>query len=86
MIGCVTALTKTTKENGATIGIPGSHLRGIGRRPLDEEAVPAELDPGDAFIFLGNLYHAGGANITESVNPCPCNVPQLTHPQKRSIP
>src|SRR6266498_2156656 len=25
MIGCVTALTKTTKENGATIVIPGSH-------------------------------------------------------------
>ncbi|CEO59245.1 Putative Phytanoyl-CoA dioxygenase family protein [Penicillium brasilianum] len=64
MIGCVTALTKTTKENGATIAIPGSHLWGPERRPLNEEAVPAELQPGDAFIFLGNLYHAGGSNIT----------------------
>lgn len=64
MIGCVTALTKTTKENGATIAIPGSHLWGPERRPLNEEAVPAELKPGDAFIFLGNLYHAGGSNIT----------------------
>ncbi|CAH0057045.1 unnamed protein product [Clonostachys solani] len=64
MIGCVTALTKTTKENGATIAIPGSHLWGPERRPLDEEAVPAELEIGDALIFLGNLYHAGGANIT----------------------
>uniref|UniRef100_A0A8H7K908 Phytanoyl-CoA dioxygenase family protein n=1 Tax=Bionectria ochroleuca TaxID=29856 RepID=A0A8H7K908_BIOOC len=64
MIGCVTALTKTTKENGATIVIPGSHLWGPERRPLDEEAVPAELEIGDALIFLGNLYHAGGANIT----------------------
>ncbi|KAJ5359409.1 uncharacterized protein N7496_011822 [Penicillium cataractarum] len=64
MIGCVTALTKTTKENGATIAIPGSHLWGPDRRPLNEEAVPAELKPGDAFIFLGNLYHAGGSNIT----------------------
>ncbi|KAB2574181.1 Dioxygenase trt7 [Lasiodiplodia theobromae] len=66
MIGCVTALTKTTKENGATIAIPGSHLWGPERRPLDEEAVPAELEIGDALIFLGNLYHAGGANITQN--------------------
>ena len=65
MIGCVTALTKTTKENGATIAIPGSHLWGPERRPLNEEAVPAELNPGDALIFLGNLYHAGGANFTQ---------------------
>ena len=45
MIGCVTALTKTTKENGATIAIPGSHLWGPERRPLNEETIPAELEP-----------------------------------------
>ncbi|KAF4469586.1 phytanoyl- dioxygenase family [Fusarium albosuccineum] len=66
MIGYVTALIKTTKENGATIGIPGSHLWGPERRPYDEEAIPAELEPGDSFIFLGNLYHAGGKNITRN--------------------
>jgi len=65
MLGCVTALTKTTKENGATICIPGSHLWGPERCPCDEEAVPAELEPGDALIFVGNLYHAGGGNITK---------------------
>ncbi|KXH25885.1 hypothetical protein CNYM01_11437 [Colletotrichum nymphaeae SA-01] len=64
LIGCVTALTKTTAANGATVVIPGSHLWGPERRPLDEEAIPAELEPGDALIFLGNLYHAGGGNIT----------------------
>jgi ectoine hydroxylase-related dioxygenase (phytanoyl-CoA dioxygenase family) len=68
MIGCVTALTKTTKANGATVAIPGSHLWGPDRRPLKEEAVPAELNPGDAFIFVGNLYHAGGSNITRYAN------------------
>ncbi|KAH8423245.1 phytanoyl-CoA dioxygenase family protein [Aspergillus melleus] len=66
MIGCVTALTRTVKENGATIAIPESHLWGPERQPLDEEAVPAELEPGDALIFLGNLYHAGGANTTQN--------------------
>jgi ectoine hydroxylase-related dioxygenase (phytanoyl-CoA dioxygenase family) len=35
--------------------------------PLDEEAVPAELNPGDALIFVGNMYHAGGGNITKYV-------------------
>ncbi|KAJ5356067.1 hypothetical protein N7517_010676 [Penicillium concentricum] len=65
MIGCVTALTKTTKENGATITIPDSHLWGPDRQPLDSEAVHAELEPGDTFIFLGNTYHAGGSNITQ---------------------
>ena len=68
MIDCVTALTKTTKENGATIAIPGSHLWGPERRPKDEETVPVELAPGDALVFLGNLYHAGGANITRCVS------------------
>lgn len=64
LLGCVTALTKTTKENGATIVIPGSHLWGPERCPLDEEAVPAELNPGDSLVFFGNTYHAGGGNIT----------------------
>lgn len=65
MLGCVTALTKTTKENGATVIIPKSHLWGPNRCPLDEEAIPAELDIGDAAIFYGNVYHAGGANVTK---------------------
>jgi ectoine hydroxylase-related dioxygenase (phytanoyl-CoA dioxygenase family) len=64
MLGCVTALTKTTAENGATIVIPGSHLWGPDRCPKNEEAIPAELEPGDALIFAGNLYHAGGGNST----------------------
>ncbi|KAG6977939.1 Dioxygenase swnH1 [Fusarium oxysporum f. sp. conglutinans] len=64
-LGCVTALTKTTKENGATIVIPKSHLWGPDRCPLDEEAIPGELEIGDAMLFLGNVYHAGGANITK---------------------
>ncbi|KIW99418.1 uncharacterized protein Z518_11406 [Rhinocladiella mackenziei CBS 650.93] len=64
LIGCVTALTRTTKANGATIVIPGSHLWKDDRCPYDHEAVPAELEPGDATIFLGSTYHAGGANTT----------------------
>ncbi|RFU33725.1 hypothetical protein B7463_g2641, partial [Scytalidium lignicola] len=64
MMGCVTALTKTTKENGATIVIPGSHKWGPERCPYEHESVPAELEPGSALIFLGHTYHAGGGNTT----------------------
>lgn len=64
MLGCVGAVTKTTKENGATVVIPGSHTWGPERIPREHEAVPAELEIGSALIFLGNTYHAGGRNTT----------------------
>jgi len=64
LIGCVAATVKTTKANGATVLIPGSHKWKDDRCPYDHEAVPAELEPGDATIFLGSTYHAGGANTT----------------------
>ncbi|KIW16891.1 hypothetical protein PV08_04081 [Exophiala spinifera] len=64
MLGAVTALVRTTKANGATIVIPGSHKWGDDRMPLDQEAFPAELNPGDTMLFLGGTYHAGGANTT----------------------
>lgn len=64
MLGAVTAVVKTTKANGATIVIPGSHKWGDDRMPYDHEAVPAELNPGDTLLFLGGTYHAGGANST----------------------
>ncbi|CAF2695639.1 unnamed protein product [Rotaria sp. Silwood2] len=66
MVSYVTAITRTTKNNGATIVIPGSHLwEDEDRMPLVEEAIPAELEPGDTTMFLGNLYHAGGENHTQ---------------------
>src|SRR5450755_2413165 len=69
MLGAVTALTKTTKENGATIVIPGSHVWGPDRCPYDHEAIPAELNPGDSLFFVCNTYHAGGGNITKYAHP-----------------
>ena len=64
-LGCVTAVVKTTKHNGATIVIPGSHLWDTERPPYEHEAVPAELRPGDTLLFHGHVYHAGGANTTK---------------------
>jgi ectoine hydroxylase-related dioxygenase (phytanoyl-CoA dioxygenase family) len=62
MLGCVAAITKMTKENGATVVIPGSHTGGPERMPREHEAIPAELESGSALIFFGNMYHAGRRN------------------------
>jgi ectoine hydroxylase-related dioxygenase (phytanoyl-CoA dioxygenase family) len=61
-IGVLIAGTKVTKENGATLVIPGSHKWDDERLPLEEEAAYAEMEPGSALIFLSSTRHAGGAN------------------------
>ena len=67
-IGVLIAGTKSVKENGATLVIPGSHKWDDVRLPKLEEAVHAELEPGDALIFLSSLRHAGGANQVQDMN------------------
>jgi len=64
-IGCFVAGKKTTRANGATRFVPGSHLQLTSTPPVEEEAFYAELEPGDAFIMLASCYHGGSANTTE---------------------
>ncbi|KAF1992253.1 hypothetical protein K402DRAFT_366325 [Aulographum hederae CBS 113979] len=59
---CLVAGCKTTRENGATMFVPGSHLWDDDRRPRTDEICFAEMDPGSALIFLGSAYHGGGHN------------------------
>lgn len=59
---------QSTEENGATLVIPGSHLWGDERAPKRTEAVQACMVPGEALLFLGSFYHAGGANRTADQN------------------
>ena len=59
------ALSDFTAENGGTLVIPGSHLWDEDRKPEAAEAIPTEMKAGSALIFLGSVYHAGGANRTE---------------------
>lgn len=56
---------KTTKQNGATRFIPGSHLWNHETPPSEDLVSYAELDPGDAFIMLSSCYHGGSANTTK---------------------
>lgn len=56
------AATDFTEENGATLVIPGSHVWDDERVPLLAETVPAVMRRGSGLIYMGSLYHAGGAN------------------------
>ena len=63
-ISVLVALGDYDAEVGATRVIPRSHLWPLDR-PIDESlAVPVELEPGDALVYIGSLLHGGGANQT----------------------
>jgi ectoine hydroxylase-related dioxygenase (phytanoyl-CoA dioxygenase family) len=62
-------MTRTTKANGATRFIPGSHKWPLERVPQESEVVYAEQNIGDTFIFLADVYHGGSANTTEYASP-----------------
>ncbi|MGE0625653.1 MAG: phytanoyl-CoA dioxygenase family protein [Pseudomonadales bacterium] len=56
------AISDFTQENGGTRVIPGSHKWDDERAPQPEEAISAEMDAGDALVWVGSLYHGGGEN------------------------
>ncbi|KAJ5560298.1 hypothetical protein N7513_002697 [Penicillium frequentans] len=64
-VGLFVAGKKTTRANGATRFIPGSHLWDCMDPPVEDLAVYAELNPGDAFIMLSSCFHGGSANMTK---------------------
>ncbi len=57
------ALDDFTRENGATMVVPGSHkwTRAV---ELDAKVVYAEMPAGSLLIFDGALWHGGGGNTT----------------------
>lgn len=58
------SIDEFTTENGATVVIPGSHRWGD-RMPTADEAAgarPVVMPAGSLLLFLGTLWHGGGAN------------------------
>jgi ectoine hydroxylase-related dioxygenase (phytanoyl-CoA dioxygenase family) len=53
-----------TEANGTTRVVPGSHRWGATLPPPDVETRSVEMDAGSALIYLGSLWHGGGANRT----------------------
>jgi ectoine hydroxylase-related dioxygenase (phytanoyl-CoA dioxygenase family) len=59
-------LVEFAEANGATRIVEGSH-KWVAERPgPDAETVAVELHPTDALVYLGSLWHGGGANRTDS--------------------
>ncbi len=56
------AMTDFTAENGATRVVPGSHRWDDKLRLSDDDTVPAEMPKGSVLLYVGSLYHGGGAN------------------------
>jgi verruculogen synthase len=79
MLNFFVALTEFREDNGATRLIPRSHKwDGVAPRPTYEQGIPALLQPGDAILLFGSLFHAAGANrsnanrraLAVSMHPC----------------
>ncbi|AWK12600.1 phytanoyl-CoA dioxygenase [Streptomyces spongiicola] len=60
------AMSDFTADNGGTLMIPGSHHWDDERPPRAEEAVPTEMRAGSGLVWLGGVYHGGGANTTDT--------------------
>lgn len=57
------AIDAFTEDNGATVLFPGSHRWPDGRTPTDDDPRVAGVMPaGSCVLFLGTLWHGGGAN------------------------
>jgi ectoine hydroxylase-related dioxygenase (phytanoyl-CoA dioxygenase family) len=59
------AITDFTEENGATRLVPGSHLADHSPDLRQSyESIPAVMSKGSVLIWVGSLWHGGGANRT----------------------
>lgn len=54
--------TDFTDENGATRLVPGSNHHDDRLRYDHDATVPAEMGKGSVLVYLGSVYHGGGAN------------------------
>ena len=65
-VSTIWAIDDFTAENGATEIIPGSHRWGSETPDEDDERlVTVEMPAGSVVVFLGTLWHRGGANRTD---------------------
>jgi ectoine hydroxylase-related dioxygenase (phytanoyl-CoA dioxygenase family) len=61
------AITDFTEENGATRLCPGTHKADHSPDLLEHyDSIPAEMSKGDALVWVGSLWHGGGANKTDN--------------------
>lgn len=64
-LASIIAMVDFTRENGATVVVPGSHRWARERQPGEHELAYAEMPAGSAVIYLGSTIHAGGSNAVQ---------------------
>ena len=64
LLNVIWPFTRFTRENGATLIWPGTHGANAHVTELPSASVVAEMEPGDALLFLGSTAHGAGANHT----------------------
>ena len=68
VVNSMWAITPFTDANGATRLVPDSHRWASVRRPEPGVVtVPGEMGRGSCLVYLGSLWHGGGANTTGEV-------------------
>jgi len=66
VVNTMWALDDFTEANGATVVIPGSH-KWVDERPNEgSPVVRAVMPAGSVMLFVGSLFHGGGANTTDT--------------------
>ena len=61
-LASIIAMVDFTRDNGATVVVPGSHRWSRERQPEEGELAYAEMPAGSAVIYLGSTIHGGGMN------------------------
>ncbi|MES1973352.1 MAG: phytanoyl-CoA dioxygenase family protein [Pseudomonadota bacterium] len=67
LLNVIWPLTPFRAENGATLIWPETHGPAALDQPEPLDGIAAEMDPGDALLFLGSTLHGAGANRTREV-------------------
>jgi len=68
MVNFFVALTEFRDDNGATRLVLGSHKwEDASRYPTPDETIPAEMQAGDAVVYVASLFHGAGQNRSQEV-------------------
>ncbi len=65
VVNTMWALDDFTEANGATVVVPGSHKWVYERPGKDTKTVRAVMPAGSVLMFVGSIFHGGGANKTD---------------------